>query len=219
MAIDLAPDLNVLARSDRYEFDLSGGLVCLDFVNTVGGRGAPREHLNTYGDLLAWAIAAGALPATLTRRLGRRAQARPEAARRTLSRLRMLREALYGIFAAAAGSRRPGSRDLAVLNQWLHRVFGRSYVEHSRRGFRVQTRIDPADLAAVAVPVLRSAVEVLTSDVDRVRVCADPTCAWLFLDTTRNRARRWCDMNVCGNRNKVRRFRGRLERRRRRAQG
>jgi predicted RNA-binding Zn ribbon-like protein len=40
-----------------------------------------------------------------------------------------------------------------------------------------------------------------------VRLCADASCAWLFLDTTRNRTRRWCDMKECGNRNKVRRFR------------
>jgi predicted RNA-binding Zn ribbon-like protein len=48
----------------------------------------------------------------------------------------------------------------------------------------------------------------LTSDaLARVRLCADTSCAWLFLDTTRNRTRRWCDMKECGNRNKVRRFR------------
>ena len=57
-------------------------------------------------------------------------------------------------------------------------------------------------------PVIRAAVELLTSDeILRVRTCADDSCAWLFLDTTRNRTRRWCDMKVCGNRSKVRRFR------------
>ena len=58
------------------------------------------------------------------------------------------------------------------------------------------------------MPVVRAAVDLLTTDVlERVRVCADDSCAWLFVDTTRNRTRRWCDMKVCGNRNKVRRFR------------
>jgi predicted RNA-binding Zn ribbon-like protein len=40
----------------------------------------------------------------------------------------------------------------------------------------------------------------------RVRACESDTCQWLFLDTSRNRSRRWCDMKVCGNRSKVRRF-------------
>jgi predicted RNA-binding Zn ribbon-like protein len=56
--------------------------------------------------------------------------------------------------------------------------------------------------------VVRAASDLLTSDaLARVRQCADGSCAWLFLDTTRNRTRRWCDMKACGNRNKVRRFR------------
>jgi predicted RNA-binding Zn ribbon-like protein len=63
-------------------------------------------------------------------------------------------------------------------------------------------------------PVIRSALDVLTSaDAARVRVCAERTCSWLFLDETKNGARRWCDMKICGNRNKARRFRRRARRR------
>jgi predicted RNA-binding Zn ribbon-like protein len=59
-------------------------------------------------------------------------------------------------------------------------------------------------------PVVRSAAELLTSDeLGRVRECAADNCAWLFLDRSKNRSRRWCDMAVCGNRDKVRRFRQR----------
>ena len=55
-------------------------------------------------------------------------------------------------------------------------------------------------------PVLWSAADLLTSDrLARVRSCGDPRCGWLFLDTSRNRSRRWCDMADCGNRAKARR--------------
>jgi predicted RNA-binding Zn ribbon-like protein len=58
-------------------------------------------------------------------------------------------------------------------------------------------------LCAVAL----SAAELLTSDrVDRVRECASETCSWLFLDGSRNRRRKWCDMASCGNRAKARRY-------------
>jgi len=61
----------------------------------------------------------------------------------------------------------------------------------------------------ITTPVVRAAIDVLTTDaIRRVRLCADRSCAWLFTDTTRSGTRRWCDMKVCGNRNKVRRFRG-----------
>ena len=52
-----------------------------------------------------------------------------------------------------------------------------------------------------------SASDLLTSDaVDRVRECDNPECRWLFLDTSKNHTRRWCDMKLCGNRMKARRF-------------
>ena len=63
-------------------------------------------------------------------------------------------------------------------------------------------------LVGRASGTFHSAVDLLTSpDVERVRTCAAAACAWLFLDTTKNRARCWCDMKTCGNREKVRRFR------------
>ena len=50
----------------------------------------------------------------------------------------------------------------------------------------------------------------LTSDALRLlRICHAETCRWLFLDTSKNRTRRWCDMKVCGNRMKARRFQAR----------
>jgi predicted RNA-binding Zn ribbon-like protein len=45
---------------------------------------------------------------------------------------------------------------------------------------------------------------------DRLKVCPDDDCAWVFYDESRNRSRRWCSMNACGNRHKVRAYRDRL---------
>jgi predicted RNA-binding Zn ribbon-like protein len=43
----------------------------------------------------------------------------------------------------------------------------------------------------------------------RLKACAEKTCRWAFFDQSRNRSAHWCSMRVCGNRNKVRRFRQR----------
>ena len=43
----------------------------------------------------------------------------------------------------------------------------------------------------------------------RLKICPADDCAWAFYDTSRNRSRRWCSMEVCGNRQKVRAFRSR----------
>jgi predicted RNA-binding Zn ribbon-like protein len=51
----------------------------------------------------------------------------------------------------------------------------------------------------------------LSPDMARVRTCAADTCRWLFLDTSKNHTRRWCNMKVCGNRMKARRFQERRD--------
>jgi predicted RNA-binding Zn ribbon-like protein len=56
-------------------------------------------------------------------------------------------------------------------------------------------------------PIIHSAAEILVSDErKKVKACADSACGWLFIDVSRNRSRRWCDMQDCGNRAKATRF-------------
>ena len=202
---------DVTARSADYRFDVAGGRLCLDFANTVGWRGCdePDDHLVSYGDFAAWAGQAGAVAPRRAKALLRRAAAQPVEARRALARAIELREAIYRVFAARAGGRPPRPADLAMINDAVPAAFQRSRLVAAKDGFTLDTQPDEEDLASPLTPVVRSAVDLLTSpDLDRVRTCAAADCAWLFLDTTKNRARRWCDMKTCGNREKVRRFRG-----------
>lgn len=56
----------------------------------------------------------------------------------------------------------------------------------------------------------RSAAALLTAEeVERLKLCDAHDCGWLFVDASRNRSRRWCDMADCGNRAEARRFRER----------
>jgi predicted RNA-binding Zn ribbon-like protein len=57
-------------------------------------------------------------------------------------------------------------------------------------------------------PIAVAAVDLLRSGpLDRLKACEE--CPWLFLDTSRNRSRRWCSMDDCGSRRKMRRYRER----------
>jgi predicted RNA-binding Zn ribbon-like protein len=200
-----------LRSEPDYAFDFCGGQLAIDFTNTVGSRGdAPAEHLRTFGDLMAWAEARGVLTRAGAQRLRRDAANRPGPARTALADALVVREALYRVIAAAAAVRPPASADLAILNAHVGKTFSRMQWADQRS--RLELTDDGARTASMADsilrPVIRAAVELLTSDeITRVRRCADDSCAWLFLDTTRNRTRRWCDMKICGNRSKVRRFR------------
>jgi|SRR5437899_271436 len=198
--------------SAPHTFDLSAGALCLDFANTVSNRGseAPIDRLNAYADFLSWSEQSGAAAPAQVRELSRVAAAHPSAARDALALAAGVREALYRLFASAAAGKRPRPADLALLNEQVPLAFKRSRIASA--GDRYVLRVDSSsdDLLSPLAPVIKSAIDLLTSSaIDRVRTCAADTCEWLFLDTTKNRTRRWCDMKVCGNREKVRRFRSR----------
>jgi len=222
---------STLRSEPDYTFDFCGGQLAIDFTNTVGSRGdAPAEHLWTFGDLVAWAEARGVLPRAGAQRLRRDAAKSPAAAHAALAGALELREALYRVIEATAANRVPAPADLAIVNALVRETFSRmrlADVHHglpsgrrarsvSRKGEhapRLELTTEDAGTGSLAdpilTPVVRAAVELLTSEeIARVRTCADESCAWLFLDTTRSRTRRWCDMKSCGNRSKVRRFRG-----------
>jgi predicted RNA-binding Zn ribbon-like protein len=197
------------ARSEPdYRFDFCGGHAAIDFTNTVGNRGRdPEEHFNTFGDVVAWAEARGVITRAAAAALRHQAASDPDGARRAHRRAVELREALYRLLDAAADKRRPRPSDLDALNAHVSRTLAGATLSPSGARFTLDTPRQ-AGLDDVLRPVVRAAVDLLTSEaVEHIGRCADDSCAWLFLDTTRSGTRRWCDMKSCGNRNKVRRFR------------
>jgi predicted RNA-binding Zn ribbon-like protein len=198
------------------KFGLRGGVLCLDFVNTVGWRLAdhPREYLRSYEDLLNWATQAGLLTPEEEEGLSRRAALDPEGAREALARALALREAIHrAVSATIAGE----PRDEADLKGGLSTLNGELSVALSRLrvvpsggafGWGWDRAADDggARLDGPLWPVARSAAGLLTSPkLGRVKVCAGEGCGWVFLDESRNASRKWCDSRDCGNRERVRR--------------
>jgi predicted RNA-binding Zn ribbon-like protein len=196
------------AERQASAFEFSGGLPCLDFVNTLSGRlkDRPRERLRVYSDLISWGRQAGLLTDLEAQRLIREARRRPAQAATVLERAVGLREALYRLFSVAASGRVPNEDDLAALNAVLSVALSRSRIVLTDGGFGWDWADREDSLERALWPVARSAAQLLTSgELARVRECAETSCAWLFLDTSRNRSRQWCDMRACGNRAKARR--------------
>ena len=190
-------------------FELTGGAICLDFANTVDNRPTrdAKELLRTYADLVAWSRQAGIFNGEQAGKLYRKADREPRATAEMLDRARALREALFAIFSSSVAGSAPPAEALDVLNTEIPAALSRQAIERTNDGYRLEgTEMDDA-LDRMLAPVVRSAVELLTSqDLTRVRVCAADDCGWLFLDKSRNRSRQWCDMTVCGNRAKARRY-------------
>ena len=195
------------------EFQLVAANLGLDFINTLDDRGDPereQELLTSYADLLAFLRQSRALPGNVLGHLARRSPNASPAAEKILERAREVREALYRIFAAILEKHNPPAGDLDEISGEWRRVSRHFHLRRGPTGFEWQWVADDENEAAgdrLLWPILRSAVDLMTSsDLDRVRSCESETCQWLFLDTSRNHSRRWCDMKVCGNRSKVRRF-------------
>jgi predicted RNA-binding Zn ribbon-like protein len=131
----------------------------------------------------------------------------PASAAATLARAKELREALYRVFSAVAAGEPPPVPELARLNEELKKALSRQRLALEQGHVMWTFDSAPTDLDAMLWPVARSAGEFLTGDAGmaRLRECAGDTCGWLFVDTSKNRSRRWCDMADCGNRAKARR--------------
>jgi len=192
----------------EYTFDLTGGRLCLDFVNTVNGsRARPTERLRAYDDLASWGRQAKAFGEHDARRLFAQAQRRPRDAAAALAEALRLREALFRILAARVDLRAPDPPDMELVNGVLSKALVHQRVVKTPGGFAWGWADDAGRLDRVLWPVVRSAADLLTSpDLSRVRRCAGANCDWLFMDMSRNQTRRWCNMQECGNRAKAKRY-------------
>jgi predicted RNA-binding Zn ribbon-like protein len=202
-----------------------GGRLCLDFVNTVAGwvTGKPiggrnyadmvlRDKLPAYQELLGWAEVAGALSKNECRRLRHFAVANPPAAARALETAVEFRRSLYRIFKSEVEGWSPRAADMEVLQRVVSTARARQKLARVSDAFVWRWDESDPTLERVLWPVADSATELLTSpDHAKVRQCGGDACGWIFLDTSRNHSRQWCNMKECGNRAKVRRFRERAQ--------
>jgi len=199
---------------------LVGGALCLDFANTASGRGSDRhrENLRSYALFLVWCAHAGVIDARERRALEALAERDPAGAARTLRRALRLREAIHAIAKAASRATQPPAPAVALLNRELGRAMARTRLEPSARGFVWRWGAARPALDAMFDPILRSAAELLVGEPQsRLKQCPGRHCGWVFLDRTKNRRRRWCEMEVCGSRAKARAYRARRRGRLRRA--
>lgn len=196
-------------------FDFSGNCLCLNFANTLEDRAsdAPRDLLTTYDDLIEWAEQAQIVTGEQARELLAEAESHKGKAEKVLQRARDWREALYRIFFTLANGEGPQGADLRLLSAALAEAMVHACIMPAGDGFAWRWDMEPSVLDWPLWPVMRSAADILTSEeVHAVRTCAADDCNWLFLDTSKNRSRRWCDMKTCGNRAKARKHHERAKR-------
>ncbi len=178
---------------DLVDFTFVGGNVALDFAGTVQHRRSdPVEMLKSPEDLSAWTVAAGLVDAP------------PPVDPAALSEAVELREAIYRLACAARDRANYDAADRELLNQMA--AYAPADVRLGADGTVERT----GDIRAALASVAREAIELLGGPLAQaIRECGAEQCTRLYVDSSRARSRRWCDMRWCGNRAKAAAFRAR----------
>jgi predicted RNA-binding Zn ribbon-like protein len=180
-----------------------------DFMNTLElESGSLVDRLATFDDAAHWLSDRGICHEDLAPSALAVYGVTPDQA---LQKVRAVRAALREVADAVAHDRPPSDAALAEVNRAIR---SRERVElvkepdgvsvgHSHVG-------DPLDdaLARLADPLVH---EIQNGRADRVRICANDSCRWMFFDESRAGRRIWCDMATCGNQAKAARHRARAK--------
>ena len=185
--------------------EIVGGAVCLDFANTINSRLQPEhDYLMKYSDLADWAVKVGVLSTSQNNRLQKQAEQDTKLAENALQHALTLRELFYRLFLRIAKGSAPNHEAMrAFIKSYAEAISHSVWVRKDDR-FAADWTADET-LEAMLWPIIYSAGQLLSSkEIIQVKVC--PGCGWLFLDTSKNQSRRWCSMNTCGARDKMRRY-------------
>ncbi len=204
-------DGNKMDKSIRtlYTLELVGGALCLDFANTINSRRKPEhDYLNTYWDWVDWGEKVEILSAQQARRLKQRAKQNQKQAEKALEKGLTARETIYQVFSAIASQSKPQEENLDSISRLYGEAMANGILMRDNDHYEVSWKTDES-FDALLWQVVSSAGKLLLSEgLSKVKEC--PGCGWLFLDVSKNQGRRWCSMNTCGARDKMRRYHARL---------
>src|SRR5271170_188189 len=199
------PDLPSRAGS----LDLIADDLALDFANTESGRGFPshQNHFLGAGNVVEWLKHAKALPVDEADWLRKRVAEHADLAADVLAQAVALREAIHDIGAAIGRHAKPPEAALASLSALHARFVAKADLAPGALSCRWTWSVRASPVEAALGPIALAAVRLFTEgDFHRIRECGGHACGWLFYDRSKNNRRRWCEMEVCGNRAKQRRL-------------
>jgi len=197
------------SRSRAGSLSLLGGTLAFDFANTSSGRGWPthQEHLRSARDVVDWAEHAKLLSTADGAWLRDVLKSDPALADLLLRRALDTRENIHAICVEIAAGRAvpPPRLDSLARAHAANLAHAHLVDENGRYVWSWEPQQWPIE--ALLGPIVLSALTTLTQgELARLRRCQNEKCGWVFFDTTKNRSRRWCEMEICGNRAKQKRF-------------
>jgi predicted RNA-binding Zn ribbon-like protein len=179
-----------------------GNHLALDFLNTrLVLAGSPKELLPDVGALVRWLVASGLLTRPKGKALAKKWKDSPEAAV-LLRELLKFREPLRAVVVRQEAGFSVSNAFIAELNSLLKQHPGVIALQREGEKLGLETAFELEKPDDVWAPIAIAVAELL-SDVSPARLRKCEACIVHFLDTSKKGSRRWCSMNICGNRIKV----------------
>jgi len=188
-------------------FYFIGNNLALDLANTLAAdsEGRDVDLIASFDDLIDWALETQ----ILDRRRATDAKRNTDMALR-LSLMRQtteLRTALKSMAAALVAGKAIPNADIGRINSVLALKEGHYEIGRTADGYKSRLSIEYEDIQDLMLPVAESAMQLLCyGDLSLIRKCGNPACVLYFYDSSKRHGRKWCSMNVCGNRAKAAAF-------------
>jgi predicted RNA-binding Zn ribbon-like protein len=145
-----------------------------------------------YRTIVTWGLWSGALAEQQAQLLLEEAASRPDEAAIIFAKAIIVREAIYRIFLAVAHGHQPLMTDLDLINAPLSESLSRRRIVPKIDGFALEVIGCERMLESVIWQVVQSSADLLSStELNKVRVCENKGCGWLFIDRSRSFKRRW----------------------------
>jgi predicted RNA-binding Zn ribbon-like protein len=194
---------------------LIGGASVLDFLNTCDGRRpgtslvAVVDKLANLEEIVHWFLHAGLIGEDEHARCVDLVQQSSWHSLTAFKQLIDFRESLYRLFLAVASGNPATAGELDALNEVLVSTASQRVLVSTPAGvvwtWRPCDTLDGMTAGFMGRIAVQAAMLLTSSDLAKLKLCALPDCDWLFVDTSKNGRRRWCQMNVCGAKEKARR--------------
>lgn len=188
-----------MKHNKPFDLNKSSGHLSLDFINTANlhGTESHQEWLESIDDVWTWAAFVGLSTSE-----------QDNASPLEINELIQLRELMYRMTVCTILEAPVKIEDMDNFNQWFKKANEYLNLVQKEDGSFIQELKGMSGLMQVTAPVVIAFHELLlTEEIKKVKQCSRERCEWLFIDKTKNGSRQWCTMNICGNREKAKRYR------------
>jgi predicted RNA-binding Zn ribbon-like protein len=188
----------------RDRFYLIGNRLAIDFANSIITRAGTDPLRGTWDDFIEFLETIGAVSEYRANLLRQTHVDRPKLCREIQMRALDLRVGIRNVLDSLAAGQIPGHIQVEYINRILQDGEGYPWLHHAPHGrYHMEFEMRKEGPLRALLTITQSIAELIIESSSRIKRCAGPKCKLYFYDISRRQDRRWCSMQICGNRAKV----------------